>query len=45
MASMRERVREQGGELRVHSTKSGTLLRAVLPCAPQEAKCPSGSLS
>ena len=45
MASMRERVREQGGELRIHSTKSGTLLRAVIPCAREEDKCPSGSLS
>jgi signal transduction histidine kinase len=45
MASMRERLREQGGELRIHSTKSGTLLRAVLPCAREEIKCPSGSLS
>ena len=45
LASMRERLREQGGELRIHSTKSGTFLRAVLPCAHQGETCPSGSLS
>jgi signal transduction histidine kinase len=44
MASMRERVRELGGELRINSTNSGTILQAVLPCAP-EAKWQSESLS
>ncbi len=36
MASMRERVREQGGELRIHSTKSGTHL------ASGDTMCPRG---
>jgi signal transduction histidine kinase len=44
MASMRERVRELGGEFRVNSTSSGARLQAVLPCA-QEAKWQSESLS
>jgi signal transduction histidine kinase len=44
VASMRERVRELGGELRINSTNSGTVLQAVLPCA-REARWQSESLS
>jgi signal transduction histidine kinase len=31
IAGMRERVRQLGGELEIHSTASGTLLKAVIP--------------
>jgi len=44
IASMRERVRELGGELRVRSGNSGTQLEAEFPL-PKEEQWQSGSLS
>lgn len=44
ISSMRERVRELGGELHLTSSRSGTTVEAMLPLQ-QEARCQSVSLS